>query len=618
FTKVSEVEIVSPSVFHGNSSNSLCCMSMLGESESSYCDVAVDVSKSRYPSEGEETASSTRITSGDIKLQIYDGLSDILLNDTQDCEVLPYTDVKSKDDKITARDSTNLEATLSPECYLEDTGFDNDKNGLGGHLMESNGLEVSLRAYLDGEGKEFCNVDGTERPRITNSVAYNPQIEAVDHGDIGSCCYDGDFGDWKVYWDSFYMKNYFYNVRTQVSTWHPPPGMEHLSSVDSFDKSNETIAEETEMNFSPSLSCCNTESTDLCGLQNSSDLLEGLTNDDRSANQAPDELSGGDGLAADYCVSGMSMTTPLSSILGNPELPEIKKSCNCRSTPCLESNSLEHVGSLTSALTEVIVSEGSDMHLGLVAPAHDKFDIHLDLAKTKRKKNARRRTRRQRNYSDYCIEVQFQGMFEGYPTNIGKYWCQRYLLFSKFDDGIKMDEEGWFSVTPEPIARHHALRCGGGVIVDCFTGVGGNAIQFAQKSKHVIAIDIDPKKITYACHNAAIYGVGDLIDFVNGDFFLLAPKLKADVVFLSPPWGGPEYSKVETYNIMTMLKPHDGYFLFNTAKEVASTIVVFLPRNIDLNQLAELALSANAPWSLEVEKNFLNGKLKAITAYFRN
>lgn len=54
-------------------------------------------------------------------------------------------------------------------------------------------------------------------------------------------------------------------------------------------------------------------------------------------------------------------------------------------------------------------------------------------------------------------------------------------MFSKYDDGIKMDEEGWFSVTPEPLARHHAFRCGGGIIIDSFTGVGGNAIQFADR-----------------------------------------------------------------------------------------------------------------------------------------
>ena len=51
----------------------------------------------------------------------------------------------------------------------------------------------------------------------------------------------------------------------------------------------------------------------------------------------------------------------------------------------------------------------------------------------------------------------------------------------------------------------------------------------------VIAIDIDPSKIELARHNASVYGVADRIEFIVGDFFQLAPSLKADVVFLSPP-----------------------------------------------------------------------------------
>jgi trimethylguanosine synthase len=34
--------------------------------------------------------------------------------------------------------------------------------------------------------------------------------------------------------------------------------------------------------------------------------------------------------------------------------------------------------------------------------------------------------------------------------------------------------------------------------------------------------------------------------------------LQADTVFLSPPWGGPDYAKVESYDMKTMLRPHDG------------------------------------------------------------
>ena len=45
-------------------------------------------------------------------------------------------------------------------------------------------------------------------------------------------------------------------------------------------------------------------------------------------------------------------------------------------------------------------------------------------------------------------------------------------------DSIKLSE-GWFSVTPEKIAHHIAERCRSNVIIDAFTGCGGNAIQFA-------------------------------------------------------------------------------------------------------------------------------------------
>ncbi|GJZ47922.1 WW domain-containing protein [Tanacetum coccineum] len=195
------------------------------------------------------------------------------------------------------------------------------------------------------------------------------------------------------------------------------------------------------------------------------------------------------------------------------------------------------------------------------------------------------------------IEVE-DVLMQDYFKDISKYWFQRYLLFSKYDAGIKMDKEGWFSATPECIAKHHASRCGKGVVVDCFTGVGGNAIRFAPKSTHVIAIDIDPNKIEYAHYNATVYGVKDSIDFVTGDSFILAKNLKADTVFLHPPWGGPRQS------------------LFNVAKEIAPRVVMFLPRNVDFGQLAEVSLSASPPWTLEVEKNFINGNLKAITAYF--
>jgi len=193
-----------------------------------------------------------------------------------------------------------------------------------------------------------------------------------------------------------------------------------------------------------------------------------------------------------------------------------------------------------------------------------------------------------------------------------KYWLQRYRLFSKFDEGIVLDREGWFSVTPEKIARHIAKRCRCDVIVDAFCGVGGNTIQFAFTCERVIAIDIDPKKIEMAKQNARVYGVEDRIEFIQGDFLQLAPTLTADIVYLSPPWGGPSYGTIDLFDLEKNIELN-GYRIFETAKRITSNIVYFLPRNVNVEQVISL-MDEKSP--LELEQNFLNNRLKTITAYF--
>ena len=40
-----------------------------------------------------------------------------------------------------------------------------------------------------------------------------------------------------------------------------------------------------------------------------------------------------------------------------------------------------------------------------------------------------------------------------------KYYQQRYKLFHRFDSGILLDNESWFSVTPEKIAQFISFKC---------------------------------------------------------------------------------------------------------------------------------------------------------------
>ena len=49
--------------------------------------------------------------------------------------------------------------------------------------------------------------------------------------------------------------------------------------------------------------------------------------------------------------------------------------------------------------------------------------------------------------------------------SVSRYWKKRNYLFSRFDQGCWMDPiDGWFSVTPEKIAKHIARRCAGHVV----------------------------------------------------------------------------------------------------------------------------------------------------------
>lgn len=206
---------------------------------------------------------------------------------------------------------------------------------------------------------------------------------------------------------------------------------------------------------------------------------------------------------------------------------------------------------------------------------------------------------------------------------LAKYWNQRYNLFSRYDDGIQMDEESWYSVTPEKIAKHIAKRfhkslgSGHKVIVDGFCGVGGNLIQFALLSPRfrVIGIDISPEKLKMAKNNAQIYGVEHRCDFILGDFMDLVQTLdRIDALFVSPPWGGTEYQALKRYSLSHMTP--NGFDIVRKCRKYNVDNIAFLaPRNVDLEEIRHELLVKDHP-CFECEQNMVGKKTKTITIYF--
>jgi len=171
-------------------------------------------------------------------------------------------------------------------------------------------------------------------------------------------------------------------------------------------------------------------------------------------------------------------------------------------------------------------------------------------------------------------------------------------------------------------------------------------------------MDTSETRLRLARHNAVIYGVQDRIEFILGDYvsfvnaYISLPKREhtaIDVVFLSPPWGGVEYSsspqkqqpgKVDNTDLLPAdnlsyglerIKPLPGADLFHLTRRITPHIAYYLPRHINLQQVSALLPEASeadylehgsqkkrveGEEKIEVQEAWIGNKLKAVTCYF--
>ena len=203
------------------------------------------------------------------------------------------------------------------------------------------------------------------------------------------------------------------------------------------------------------------------------------------------------------------------------------------------------------------------------------------------------------------------------------FFYKRYYYYSKYDKGIKMDYESWYSVTPESIAKYIALLTRGKVIIDGFCGSGGNVIQFSKYGKKVFAIDIDKNKIDICKNNCNVYECENNIEFILDDYLNMKGKIKADFVFLSPPWGGLKYKNSNVYSIKKFMHPNI-IDIIRVSLNVAKFILFYVPRNLDLNELIDLVsfvkneIESNSGNKLNFDVRILysNQKIKTLLIIF--
>jgi SAM-dependent methyltransferase len=100
----------------------------------------------------------------------------------------------------------------------------------------------------------------------------------------------------------------------------------------------------------------------------------------------------------------------------------------------------------------------------------------------------------------------------------------RVAALAKFSRAEEMlfTRAGLEQASSEITSAHAAARYpDGGLVADLCCGIGGNLIALGAEHR-VLAVDLDPVSLTFARHNARVYGVGDRLAIVRADVRNLA------------------------------------------------------------------------------------------------
>ncbi len=155
-----------------------------------------------------------------------------------------------------------------------------------------------------------------------------------------------------------------------------------------------------------------------------------------------------------------------------------------------------------------------------------------------------------------------------------KYYEKLLFLFETYAVGdphltrseiaqLQADEQALYSITPAQDANTMSRLCANlpgmrdlgrkPVITDGCACVGGNVMSFALSGAYaqVNAVEFDESRAQMLEHNVSVIRgrAPCLVNVVTGSYIALMYTLSQDIVFLDPPWGGPDYKDLDTVSL---------------------------------------------------------------------
>lgn len=162
--------------------------------------------------------------------------------------------------------------------------------------------------------------------------------------------------------------------------------------------------------------------------------------------------------------------------------------------------------------------------------------------------------------------------------------------------GLLYDSEGLWSIShpnhanklSENIKSFENEHLKLNTILDATAGLGGNTLSFARYFKNVLSIEFDNNRFNMLNNNVKYYNFNN-INLFNNDLIELFPKLteEIDVVFVDPPWGGPNYKYDSNLKIELSGKGLDDVTQLIGNNNKVKLIVYKLPYNFNLSEITD-------------------------------
>jgi 16S rRNA G966 N2-methylase RsmD len=149
---------------------------------------------------------------------------------------------------------------------------------------------------------------------------------------------------------------------------------------------------------------------------------------------------------------------------------------------------------------------------------------------------------------------------------------------------LRFDDEALYSTTDQLTAdkitkellKHVPSTA---TVMDATACIGGSAYSMARQYAKVIAVEIDAKRFQHLQYNMCILGKQN-VQCIHGDAMQVCQTTTQDLIFLDPPWGGPDYKNTDKLTLALCNKP-----LHEVAWELisfATFLAIKVPTNFDL------------------------------------